>query len=83
MLLYRKNCKISRRVVANICEICKKSPCDARCPNAPEPPLVHECESCGAEIREGDTYYNLDGVPYCEECIEAAREEAEPTYGFE
>lgn len=63
--------------VSVICEICRKSPCDTRCPNAPEPPVIHECASCGEEIREGDTYYRLDGIPYCEECVEIGREEAE------
>jgi recombinational DNA repair protein (RecF pathway) len=53
--------------------------CDARCPNAPEPPVVHECKLCGEEIREGDKFYRLEGRTYCVECVENAEEEAEWT----
>ena len=52
-------------------------PCDARCPNAPDPPVIYECTSCGGEIRVGERVYKLDGYPYCEECVEHAREEVE------
>lgn len=60
-----------------ICEICRMIPCDSRCPNAPEPPVIYECTTCGAEIRVGERVYKLDGYPYCEECVENAREEVE------
>ena len=63
-----------------ICDVCRKSPCDSRCPNAPKPPVIHECVLCGAEIREGDYYYKLDGIPHCEECVENGREEAESSW---
>ena len=82
MILYRKISEKSRGVV-NICIECRKNPCDPRCPNAPEPPVVFVCTSCHAEIREGDTFYRLDGCPYCEECVEDGREEAEFHYGLE
>ena len=62
-----------------ICEICKKNRCDAQCPNAPEPPVIHECEICGESIREGETLYRLEGNIYCEDCVSNAREEAEWT----
>jgi hypothetical protein len=42
--------------------------------------VIHECVLCGAEIREGDYYYKLDGIPYCEECVEDGREEAESSW---
>jgi len=32
---------------------------------------------------EGEYVYKIDGYPYCEECIEDAREEAEFSYEFD
>ena len=66
-----------------ICEICRKKPCDSRCPNAPEPPAVCECYLCGEPIREGDYFYRLGELKYCEECVEDSREEAEFSYGLD
>ena len=60
-----------------ICEICRMSPCDSRCPNAPEPPEVGECDNCGEEIREGEYIYRLGDYKYCERCVNSAREVAE------
>lgn len=34
-----------------------------------EPEAVFECCICGAEIFEGDMYYNICGEPYCEDCV--------------
>jgi formylmethanofuran dehydrogenase subunit E len=50
-------------------------PCSSRCPNAPDPPVIYECTSCGEGIVVGDYVYKLDGYPYCESCVEDAREE--------
>ena len=63
--------------VIAICRICRSLRCDPRCPNAPEPPTVCECDLCGESIREGDYLYRLGELKYCEECVEDAREEAE------
>lgn len=52
-----------------MCDICLQRPCHPRCPNAPEPPAVTECIHCGEKIYEGDGYYNVDGEPWCEDCI--------------
>lgn len=52
-------------------------PCHPRCPNAPEPPVVCECDFCGEAIREGEDYYRFGDVKYCENCVESARETAE------
>ena len=30
------------------------------------------CRSCGARLMEGDGYYEKDGKPYCEDCLEGA-----------
>ena len=59
-----------------MCDVCLKSPCDPRCPNAPEPPIVFVCSGCGEFIREGDCYWDIMGEQYCEECIDDAREVA-------
>ncbi len=60
-----------------MCEVCRQIPCHPRCPNAPESPIIHKCIHCGVKIREGDTYYNVDGEPWCEECIDNSRTTAE------
>lgn len=53
-----------------MCEICRQSPCNPRCPNAPEPPAVYTCKICGEPIVEGDDYYEMDAEFYHEECFE-------------
>lgn len=52
-----------------MCEICLQTPCNSRCPNAPEPPVVCECIHCEKEIRAGDGYFDIDGEPWCESCV--------------
>lgn len=52
-----------------MCDVCRTHPCHPRCPNAPEPPVYAECEACGAEIYDGDEYYEIDGRNYCESCV--------------
>ena len=67
-----------------ICEICRMAPCDPRCPNAPEPVEVYECDECGCGIREGEYVFKLGDQVYCEECIRNSREEVElVSYEFE
>lgn len=56
-----------------MCDICRFSPCDPRCPNAPEPPIVYVCSGCGEMIRDGDDYWDLMGEQWCESCIDDAR----------
>ncbi len=53
-----------------MCEICRQSPCHPQCPNAPDPPTVYTCKSCGEPIVVGDEYYEFDGDYYHEECFE-------------
>ena len=43
--------------MVKICEICRQYPCNARCPNAPEPKICGHCEQCGEELREDYEYY--------------------------
>ena len=52
-----------------MCAICMKSPCDSRCPNAPEPPAVYTCKSCGEPIEVGEEYFELGGDHYHEDCF--------------
>ena len=77
VILYRKISEKSIERVIVICEICRRNLCDPRCPNAPEPPAIYECTLCREAIREGDYFYKIDDLPYCEECIVESREEAE------
>lgn len=55
-----------------MCDMCWQTPCHPRCPNAPEPLVIHYCIHCGVKIREGDCYYDIDGEPWCEDCIREA-----------
>ena len=60
-----------------MCEICLTTPCHPRCPNAPEPRIVHWCIHCYEPIREGDDFYDGDGEAWCEECMRNCRTVAE------
>lgn len=53
-----------------MCAICRKSPCDSRCPNAEEPRAVHTCRWCKEPIYEGDDYMDTPEGPVCRECME-------------
>ena len=57
-----------------MCSVCRKSPCDSRCPNAPDPPTVYTCKYCGEPIVEGDEYVDVDGDFYHSECVSDAAE---------
>lgn len=37
-------------------------------------PVVYKCKLCGEPIREGDDYYDIDGLGHCcEVCIEDSK----------
>lgn len=57
--------------VAAVCNECHRPICPAQCPNY-QPKVYGECFSCGSEIYDGDTAYNIDGTLYCEDCISNA-----------
>lgn len=59
-----------------MCQICRQTPCNQQCPNAVAK-VAHNCTMCDEEIYTGDTYYDLNGKPICESCIDEARMEAE------
>ena len=60
-----------------MCEVCRESPCNPRCPNAPDPIVLYHCVNCGAKITEGDAYYDICGDEWCCDCIEDCRKYAE------
>ncbi len=60
-----------------MCSECHQIPCHPRCPNAPEPAVITNCIHCGTEIHVGEDYYDIDGEPWCYECIESARTNGE------
>ena len=60
-----------------MCEICHKYTCPSSCPNAPAPQRFARCSACGADIIDGDDYYDIDGDYYCEDCIYESRKTAE------
>lgn len=53
-----------------MCSECHMTPCHPRCPNAPDPPAVTTCYRCKESICPGDEYARIDGVDYCEGCID-------------
>lgn len=59
-----------------MCEVCMKSPCDSRCPHAPDPPSVYVCSGCGDDILDGENVWHILGEQFCEECIESMKEVA-------
>lgn len=52
-----------------MCDICGQTPCDHRCPNAPEPTPVYTCAWCGEPILDGECYYALRGREYHSDCL--------------
>jgi hypothetical protein len=59
------------------CDLCLQTTCDHGCPNEPDPPILFNCKACGAEIYEGDDYYEVDGEPYCDGCVRSRTAEVE------
>ena len=59
-----------------MCCECLQSVCPCGCPNY-EPKAVYYCESCGAEICDGDYYYEILGSRVCESCVKESRTQAE------
>ncbi|WP_278941171.1 hypothetical protein [Anaerotruncus colihominis] len=53
-----------------MCLICHMIRCPSGCPNASDPPTVTTCQRCKEPIVPGDEYANIDGVDYCEACID-------------
>ena len=60
-----------------MCDLCRKYPCDARCPYADDPPAIFICSECGGDICIDEYYWDVLGEQYCEECIDSFRKIAE------
>lgn len=43
-----------------MCEICRQSPCDPRCPNYEPPMADYYCSACGEGIYEDEEYIRND-----------------------
>ena len=47
-----------------MCDICGKTPCDYRCPNAPDPAEIYTCAYCNQPITVGELYYCYEDKYY-------------------
>lgn len=43
-----------------MCDICRHTPCDPRCPHAEPPRVVGTCSVCCGEICEGEEIFSLN-----------------------
>lgn len=59
-----------------MCSVCGRIPCRAACPNATVY-IAAICDVCNAAIFDGDTFYRIEDMAVCEDCIENARRTAE------
>lgn len=49
-----------------MCFECLHSPCNPRCPNAPNPEIIGYCDHCGEVMTCGDEIYtDICGNKYC------------------
>lgn len=53
-----------------MCAICRKIPCDFRCPNAPERKIVHICAECRDDIFEGEKFFDSQRGAICKNCMD-------------
>jgi hypothetical protein len=51
-----------------MCDECRKTPCDFRCPNA-EASVACACDKCHGEIYVGDDAYRVGDKIFCEDCV--------------
>lgn len=56
-----------------MCALCRKEPCDSRCPNAPDPTPIKICICCEEGIFEGEKYLDLQEGAICKDCVESMR----------
>lgn len=58
-----------------MCKVCQKTICLPNCPAFSRNQRQSGeflCTSCGELLRNGDGYYQKDGFPYCESCLDFA-----------
>ena len=53
-----------------MCEICRRTPCPAMCPNADRGEPPYYCDSCGRPIYYGETAFEIDCRVYCHDCMD-------------
>ena len=53
-----------------MCAECLRTPCDPRCPNAPEQEHIYECENCDGGIIPGDDFVEINGKYYHVDCLD-------------
>ena len=60
-----------------MCSFCGHYRCSRGCPEDVSAERVFAaCDGCSRKIYEGDDYFQLDGVIYCEDCVYDARRTA-------
>ena len=58
-----------------MCELCRKTPCDTRCPNYVSPSTEYYCSICNEGIYTGEEYIKNDNGDYVHyECISGIRD---------
>ena len=65
---------MKKKDCVRMCKICRKYPCDCRCPNYKEPKSIHYCSVCEEGIQNGEEYIeNYQGEYIHFECIQGIR----------
>ena len=58
-----------------MCEICRKNPCDTRCPNYMPPKSTYYCSICKDPIENGEEYIENDIGEYAHwDCVDYGRD---------
>lgn len=52
-----------------MCSECLRTPCHPRCPNAPDPEPIYDCEFCDGGITAGEDFVEIDGKYYHVDCL--------------
>ena len=56
-----------------MCKECRRRVCASNCPNfKPKTENSVYCTSCGEILSKGDGFYQKNGFPYCESCLDFA-----------
>ena len=58
-----------------MCDVCRRTPCAAGCPNNDDEPLFY-CNKCDEAIFPGAVYYEICGEIFCEDCVHDGRKSA-------
>jgi len=51
-----------------MCEECRQTPCDPRCPGAPDPEPEYLCDRCGQPVYDARYYEMEGGGRECPDC---------------